>query len=203
MAVIKAQVIIECSSGEPKDTATNTLYFNTPDLGGTSTTAVLAGLEAFYEEVPLSTKCNVARTIKAKLYDATLAPPSYPIIESSWTRSAALTSPEEPTQLTAVLSFFNTTESTIPRARRRGRIYLPFLPETACTGGFLTATYKTAVFLGLTEMDTALASDGVHCIWSGTRGALSFIDEYRMDNSPDIQRRRKQLATVTWTQAGP
>lgn len=203
MACIQAQVIIPCSSGEPKDTATNTLYFNTADLGSTAQTAVVAGLQAFYQEVPLSTKANTARLIEFKLYDAAGAAPNYPILEGSWTRTATLSSPAEPTQLSAVLSYFNTTETSIPRARRRGRIYLPFLPESAVVGGFIVASYKDDVFDGLAAMDTALGADGVHCIWSGTRGALSLIDEYRMDDGPDVQRRRKQASTTTWTTPGP
>lgn len=204
MPTARAQVTIPTSSGEPADNASNTWYFQVPDFGAPVLAAIPAALQAFYEEVPMSGSQALNGVWTVKTYNVATPAPNYPLDETTFQLVRAVSSNWLPPQCSCVLSFFNTTNSSIPRSRRRGRVYLPWLATGyLTTAGEIATTYRDDVWAGLDAMDTALGGNGYHCIWSETQGAFAEIDEYRIDNSVDIIRRRKVSAGQVWTHPGP
>lgn len=204
MAYIRAHCILpNVNTGDSADDVVNVLHFNTPNTGETSRAAVQAGVEAFYDTLRLGNSVDNDNCY-LKLYDAEAPKPNYPFWEGSWTRTPPASISATAPQLALVISFFNDTETSIPRARRRGRIYIGHLPtDIITTGQNVAPSAITNMQNSLAAMDTALGPDGVHCGWSHVRNTGFFIDRYRVDNSIDVQRRRKIPATTESEWAGP
>nr|CRY97341.1 hypothetical protein [uncultured prokaryote] len=204
MPITRVQVVAPTSTGDPADDATNTLYFNTGALDAPTGADLVAGIKAFYEEIPMSGYQALNGVWYVKCYNAQAAKPNYPYFEDSFQLTRGVSANWLPPQLSIVLSYFNTTETTVPRARRRGRCYLPWLAAGYLdTQGRVSTTTRDAIWDGVDAMNTAVADSGIHVIYSGVRDEFSFIDEYRLDNSVDVIRRRKTPATLTWTHPFP
>lgn len=197
MPTSRAQVIMKPQGwADTKDFFVNTWYFNHGDKTPATASAITAGLQAFYLALPKSAN-SPNEPYGIKLYDVNLPAPNPPWLDGTMTVAQG-TGGGFPPQITAVMSFFNDTDTAVPAGRRRGRLYLPFFPNSQLTGQFINSTYATAVENAIGNMNLALDGDAVHCGWSETRQELFFLDRYRIDNSFDIQRRRKFAATQQW-----
>lgn len=117
------------------------------------------------------------------------------------------TSQSLPPEVAAVVSLYGYPNNTfVPLARRRrGRFYLPGLTTSYLTSeGLLsgTATGALATFgqsLAEALWDTELSSDqrAQLVVASRTGNALWPVEQIRVDNHPDVQRRRQfQMPTV-------
>ncbi len=205
MALHKIQVVIPSSTQDPADDASNTWFFEGPNdvseaVGATYGTA----LQEFYKGLSFGTTHSADRNWTFKIYAWPGVKPNYPVYEGEFNPTGATLNDPLPPTVTMVLSFFNDTVTQLPRGRRRGRIYIPFLTHGyVTTTGEITVATSTQVFNGLGNMRTALAGQAFHCIWSQAAGAQCAVQRYRMDNSWDTIRRRKRVATQSWESLVP
>jgi hypothetical protein len=102
-----------------------------------------------------------------------------------------------PAEVAIVVSFEALPVSGEPQARRRGRVYIPWLPDTANTEGRPTQTFIDdlgAAFVAFgAAADASISVDWV--IWSPTDNAAVGTARGWIDNAWDTQRRRGFAAT--------
>lgn len=136
-----------------------------------------------------------------KFYDITLPQPNYPIYETTFNLATGGSGVDLPMELALCVSYKNTVNNAVPRARRRGRIYISGWTESVNTNGRPTsgayqgladgyATYVAAVN-AITSLDAG--------VWSRADNVVYPIDEVWCDNEWDTVRRRGTLPTVRYS----
>lgn len=166
MAVIRAQVVHEHTSGIPRDNAVNTFHFNGPTDETTLTAIYTALTNFFYVEYAagggafravdsfLSTFYNAHRV---KLYDVTDEPSGPPLLDLRTTLVRARNGNFNlPSEVAVCLSFEGTPEAGLVQERRRGRIYIGAL-NTSANGGGTNALARPAAIMTETLRNAAVA----------------------------------------------
>lgn len=198
----------------PRDVVTNTWHFLTDDSNAPDVDAVVAGtrLATFYGSALNNMVANYisGSTMRLKVWDLSDPEPRAPILETnitpSWGTKGATYAP---TECACVLSFQGQPISGVPQARRRNRVYLGGLDESAFALSTTSAfpMLSTALISQVTGAASALLAANTTALeWCGLSNASGLpttfnLDNGWVDNSPDTQRRRGINATVrtTWT----
>ncbi len=195
----KIQVVIPAKTGDPADDASNSWFFEGAAMTEAVGDAYLAALTLFYNQLPRGGTHDGAREWNLKAYNWPAARPNYPVYEAAFNPALAPAATALPPTVACVLSFFNDAVTALPRARRRGRIYLPFFSTAAITGtGEVAEGAKNDIFAAIDAMRSALPANTFHSIWSEAEQAQTAVERYRVDSSFDTVRRRKQKATQFW-----
>lgn len=206
MATYKCQASLQAVSGVSADLHVNTFYIETDDWSQQLAQDWGTLIETFYTEIkPAMLNGYQGDSLLLKQYDLeTTNVPNYPVYE--WTGdvgapSVAFTMPPE---IALCVSYRNVTYPNVPRARRRGRIYIG--GHTEQTNGLDGRPEEDAcvalrdAFRDYVTAVRALSGSSLPVIYSPTQfGAAYPIEEVYVDNEWDIQRRRGREATNTYT----
>lgn len=138
-----------------------------------------------------------------KFYEIGAGPPNYPLFELPFTNLTAAAAIEMPMEVALCVSYQNVAATTVPRARRRGRIYISGWSEASNDAGRPTTAARTNLLAAFTDYVEAFNALGVFeaGIWSRTNGVVYDIEAAHVDNEWDTMRSRggKATARSTWT----
>lgn len=136
-----------------------------------------------------------------KIYAADTGVPNYPIYETSFNLTAAPGPVEMPEEVALCISYANDSQNSVPRARRRGRIYISGFTESSNdTGRPATGTY-TALPSAFNDYvdEVNLIADVSAGIWSRANATVYPIERIWCDNEWDTMRSRGGKATTRVT----
>jgi hypothetical protein len=177
--------------------ATNTWHFEAE--AGQDITNAQAAIQAFY--VAISDRFgNIVRQNNHpwKIYDDTDPEPRAPISTGSFNLPVAPSLGSLPPEVTLVLSFQAVQLSGVPQARRRGRVFIPFLQSNASgSDGRPVAAVITDV---RDAANTLLSASNSAAGWTWLTfsrvapGYATVVNGW-VDNEWDTQRRRGRVPT--------
>lgn len=203
MPTYRTQVQILSADGVPANYATNTWHCIAPDL--VELALWETALVAFYEDISTyigSLAKPTSNNLYFKHYDLADPQPRAPVLEG-FRNYTPNTTGCLPPECALVLSFQANKTSGVPQARRRNRIYIPFLTSASNgsdgrpVGGFLTAVEAAGAALLAASGPTG--SDWIWAIYSPTDNAADEVASGWTDNEWDTQRRRGREATLRYT----
>ena len=204
MANYFAQVALAAQTGETADVNVNTFAFIGPDVfTPTEGNFVNVTIKAFYDEIRsagmLAGRAQAGHSVK--IYAATTATPNYPIDESSFNLTSAPVALDLPAEVTLCVSFANDSAVVVPRARRRGRIYIGGHIETLNSVGRPTGPLTVALADAYENYVDAINSDTdfAASIWSRANASLYPIERVWVDNEWDTMRSRGGKSTARET----
>ena len=138
----------------------------------------------------------------AKIYEIGAPAPNYPLFELNFNLTPNPAAIEMPMEVALCISYYASQATTVPRARRRGRIYISGWNEVANTAGRPASGNVQALLDGYE--DYVLACDALTNltagVWSRVNGTVYEVDTVWVDNEWDTQRRRGRRPTsrVEW-----
>lgn len=200
MPIVAVQTAFTAASNRPEDVITNTLHFN--DQAGLSNPTNMANLMwDFYtasyagaSNIPVSTYfTNDAFSGDAvqRLYNLDDPKPRVPILEVQ--RSFTPTNGNTlPTEVAVCMSYQAEPVSGQSQARRRGRIFVGPLYETANDSGRPSTQIMTSLAVAAGEM-LAAANASLNerwVVWSEAGQSAADVVGGWVDNAFDTQRRR-------------
>lgn len=195
-----AQVAIAAATGNTEDVAVNNFAIA---CDSSITTSIVDTWEteiiAFYEDMKTISamlgRSQTGHTIK--VYAADGSKPNYPIDEREWSFAGAVGSQELPQEVALCVSYANTTASAVPRARRRGRIYISGWASNRNDTGRPTSTLTTNMPLSYKNLCEGMnALSGVTAgVWSRVNSTVYPIDTIWCDNEWDTMRSRGGKST--------
>lgn len=162
-----------------------------------------ANLSDFYQgiDVYFSSLVRSVGGLELTTYNRANPKPRVPIVTNLYTLSPGGTAPL-PTEVSLCLSFQAAKASGLAQARRRGRVYLPFMDEaqnhtdgrplTAMVSGIAT---QAAALLAASDANVNWGWE----VWSTVNSAPATITDGWVDNEWDVQRRRGRVATARTT----
>lgn len=138
-----------------------------------------------------------------KIYEVLAGPPNYPVYETNFNLGYTAGATDLPQEVSLCVSYYAAQATTIPRARRRGRIYISGWTEGANGQGRPTTTAVDDLLDAMTTYVTACDSlTNLYAgVWSRSNDAVYEIDTVWVDNEWDTQRRRggKPTTRTEWT----
>lgn len=156
-------------------------------------------IAAFYDD------CKAAGALRGmaatghyvKFYEIGAGPPNYPLFELPFTQLTAAAAIDLPQEVALCVSYQNLNATTVPRARRRGRIYISGWTEASNTSGRPTTAVTTNLLTAFTDYVTAFNALGTLSagVWSRTNGTVYEIEAAHVDNEWDTMRSRGGKAT--------
>lgn len=193
----RIQFTVNTADNLAANAATNTWH-----IGATTDADAETGAEAirdFYQTIDAQMSSLIKTTggLTWKAYDLTDTEPRAPVFEGVADLTPGTGDPLPP-ELSIVLSFQAVRLSGTPQARRRNRVFLPFLREAvnAADGRPDSSIVASIATAADTLYDTsAAASDWIWEGFSPFSGTVWGIDNGWVDNEWDIQRRRGRPAT--------
>jgi hypothetical protein len=194
--------IIKTADNVAANYATNTYHFHADDL--TALQLAHNALVTFYQAIDTNFSDMVnagAGGLEVVSWDFDDTPPRAPVLRTLATL-AGFSINGLPPEVAICVSFQGTRLSGVPQARRRGRVYIPFLQETAndSTGrpaSALITSLATAAGALLTASDSA--ATWAWEIWSAAGPGFTTVTDGWVDNEWDTQRRRGRVATSRTT----
>jgi len=203
MAVFRAQVELQMTSGVPADTAVNTWHAD--DIGGQGAVADLAtDIGAFYGDIVSIYPDSVAQNNHViKVYELADAEPRIPVLETTFNFPTVPNGDPLPHQVAICLSAQGVRISGTNQASRRGRLYLgPLDSGRVDSEGRVGAGTATLLQGAAQDLGTALTADSWDwVIWSPTLSEAAIVTNGWIDDTFDIQRRRQRtpLSRTTFT----
>lgn len=198
MANIRAQVALGSATNIPADQATNTYHFEVTNATAEVLDNILDLLEDLYRGTSPGTGlmqqmaadvCSGNYTIK--LYDLGDSIPRAPVRERVGTRGPGQ-NVGLPSEVALCASFQGARISGEDQARRRGRVFIPFLGITTVGAG--RPDTAIILFVGLEFTLFAAAAEAslsvVWTIWSPTNQEMVPVTDGWVDNAWDTQYRR-------------
>lgn len=208
MAILRATIGLEAASGLPADMATNTFHFDVIGVGTSLLDNVVDLIEDLYfnetEADPLAdwiSVDNAGTNYGIKIYDLADPEPRSPVREKfgTWTPSGGAGLPAE---IALCASFQAAPESGENQARRRGRVYVPWIIAGANSNGRPSTALVNSVAGAFEEFwNAAEASVSLEwVVYSPTANASYGVAQGWVDNAWDVQRRRGVAPTgrTTW-----
>lgn len=197
MPTFRTQVTIATADNLVANFATNTFHVLAPDL------AELAlwhtGLVTFYQgfDNRMSDLVRTTDSLLIKSYDLADPEPRAPVLtfEGDLTVGGATLPPE----IAVVCSFQAEKSSGVNQARRRNRVYIPFINAASMdsdgrpNSGTVDDIVASAAALLAASGPTS--ADWQWIVYSPTDSQFDLVDNGWVDNEFDIQRRRGRLAT--------
>lgn len=204
MAVFRAAVNTEALSGNSEDIAVTNLYVladSQPD------SSELDDWRDAIIDLWNNTKNNfgwLGRSTgphEIKFYAEDTGVPNYPFATRTFSFSSAGANYDLPAEVQLAFSYANDSENSIPRGRRRGRIYIGGWSESANTTGRPTGTVVSDAADDIeTYVDAVnLIPDLTACVYSRTNSAGYAIERVYVDNEWDTLRSRGTISTVRET----
>ena len=197
-----AQVSIAQASGDPADTTTNVWALQKgSEMTAQQATAWTVNLKAFYDTMNTGPAlCGASTTGHlVKVYKTGGQKPNYPLFEEQFSLATAPDPVSLPREVALCVSYSNTEFPSVPRARRRGRIYIPGWVNTANAGGRPTPSAVgslTAAFSGYMSSMVGGNIDWYPGVWSRVTQDVYPLTEAHVDNEWDTQRRRGTKPTI-------
>jgi len=197
----RLQMTIETADNNPENFATNTWHCVADDVAGFAD--FITAVRLFYTtvDVQMGNLAKATSGLKWKGYDLADPEPRVPIQFGS----ADLTLGSGgclPPEVALCLSFQGEPVSGINQARKRGRIYLPFILDSSNTSAARPVSTLITALAGAGEdlLDaSAAATDWKWSVYSPTSDAMSTVTNGWVDNEWDIQRRRGRKFTERTT----
>nr|CRY97788.1 hypothetical protein [uncultured prokaryote] len=198
MPYYTVQAVIPTVDNVAANYATNTWHFFAATVG--DLTSVFTALQDFY----IVWAANLSELVRQtnwefKAYDDDDPEPRAPVDTFSFNLSGAPSGDSLPTEVALVMSFQADPVSGTPQARRRGRVYLPFLDAstndtTARPSSALLSAVETA---GQGLLDDSIAGDPDWRWVTRSKVAPGYatVTNGWIDNEWDTQRRRGRDAT--------
>lgn len=181
MTTFRVHIAFPADSALPRDEMQITPHFS-----GDNAQALANALKANLIAQPII----ATKPFKIRVYDATKAPPSYPLAFAEQTGTPVTTS--IPRELAICLSYY----ATVNRPRYRGRLYLPaFMFGTSASlrptsGQRATALGFAAVF------DQNLPSGHNWVVWSKVAQQQNGVSNWWVDDEWDVVRSRGLRSTT-------
>lgn len=214
MASISLQVRIPTDSNLPEDVVVHSWAASGTQNAEDMAVTFAARLQAFYTATTGPTTARIgtylsgwlnlaAATIRA--YDIADPEPRVPVLDSPFNIGPNVTSSSGmPNEVACCLSFYAGVESGVNAARRRGRVYLGPLNNTAASATAGSNNVPLGTFLAdcnlrakaLCDASTEACFWGV---WSRTDNVVRRVTGGWMDNAWDTQRRRGEKASTRYT----
>lgn len=204
MSVHRCLVTMPTASNIPADSVTNTFHF---EGSGADPDNVFDMIEDFYNTPATGASQRVASWLSKalagegstmKLYDLADDEPRSPVATRVWEVDSPSAAAALPSEVAFCLSYQAAMASGVPRARRRGRIYLGPLSESTSVDGVPAATFQEDVLLSASEL-LAASDASVSWTWvvySPTTSTGHTVVGGWVDNAFDTQRRRGPQATA-------
>jgi hypothetical protein len=201
MPVYRTQATIRTADNVSANYATNTWHVLAPDL--VELALWEAALTAFYQavDVRISTLAGSTNALQYKHYDLADPEPRAPVLTGQ--ASLSPSGSPLPPEVALVMSFQAEQSSGVPQARRRNRIYLPFLNTGS---GHTDGRPASAAVTDVTNAGAALlaasgptSSDWQWIVYSPTDSTFDLVDNGWVDNEWDTQRRRGRVRTSRTT----
>lgn len=199
---IRAQVILENTSGRPENRVVNTWHFLIQDtLLLPNVDLMFAELVAFYNAIDVNLGAQLSGVWSIKWYSLNEPAPRTPFQVNN-PPNLVVSSTALPAEVAVCLSYKAVQPSGVPSARRRGRLYIGPL-----SNGWLSATVTPDVRPDNTRLvalrDAAqtildhsrTATTWDWALWSPTDTVARPIVGGYVDNAFDTQRRRGVEAT--------
>ncbi len=195
------QATIATADNVAANFATNTWSVDADDV--TALGLFHTALDTFYQTVDayISNLARIANGLELTSYARADPTPRAPVLTNFYTLGPVGSAPLPP-EVSLCVSFQGPKVSGQPQARRRGRIYLPFMDE-ANNGvdGRPSSAMVTAI---AGAAGTLLAASNAATTWtwevfSTVSGGNVTITEGWVDNEWDTQRRRGRKATARTT----
>lgn len=212
MPLWRIQTSLQSKSGLAADQFVNNLYVDGPEQNGSSHAELVAAAKAFYDAIPPGSAVAVRDFLSpeiatnghvTRIYRMQDAKPRVPVREESWNLSAAIAGTPYPGEVAMCLSFEAAKVSGQSQARRRGRIYVGPLSQSA--GGAVNSVmrpggiFATCLRNAAKQFKTAVNTSGfVWVVYSPTTGPTSraAVANVWTDDAFDTQRRRGAKATA-------
>lgn len=208
MAIHRAQVRLQGTSGLPEDIVTNTFYFDGGEAAPSTGGNIAAAISGFYSEIAtyLSDTIASGNVHEIKFYDMGDAEPRQPYLTAPLSVEPGTTGANYPQEVSCCLSFRAITLSGQDPANRRGRLYIGPLKAATSTedAGQVprpSDTFRVALLEAADSMAEGLREnlDIVWSIWSPTTQLILPVSYAWVDNEFDTQRRRGRQATARST----
>lgn len=198
MPFYRFQQSIQTADNVAANYATNTFHFFADDVAALS--GVVTAVAAFYNGLSDRFSSLVRQNGHTyKIYDLADPEPRAPVLEGGWNFTVAPASTPMPPEVSLCMSFQATKQSGVPQARKRNRIYLPFIRvDQQNTDGRPTAAMVTDLALA---GDALLAASDAATTWIWSIfstiipiNAAPPVNNGWVDNEWDTQRRRGRVA---------
>lgn len=202
MPIYRVQQTIGTVDQVGANAATNTWYCEADDV--TAAAAFCTELQTFYNSCRPDFSSLVRQNVHGyKVYDMADAVPRAPKIDSSFNLAVAPTGNPLPPEVAVCVSFQGVRQSGASQARRRGRIYLPFLNTSAIgADGRPTSTTLDRIRNAADVLVTASKTGSATWNWvvrsEAGGGAVVSVSDGWVDNEWDTQRRRGRVPVVRW-----
>jgi hypothetical protein len=199
MPLYRVQQTIQTVDNVAANYATNTWHFFADNT--TALALAVAEMQFVYKNNKSYMSALVRTTGHAfKAYNLSDPEPRAPVLEGSFDFSSSVSGDPLPPEVSLVLSFQAEKVSGVPQARKRNRIYFPFLNESANhtdgrpLGAFVTSLVSAGANL-LVASDAA--STWAWTIFSTITPVIESppVSNGWVDNEWDTQRRRGREAT--------
>jgi hypothetical protein len=181
--------------------ATNTLHFEADNVS--DLTAVMTAVATMYQSLNTRFGPLVRQTGHTwKAYNQVDPIPRAPVASGTWSFASPPAGVPLPPEVALCISYQGSRISGVPQARRRGRIYIPFLnvAQVGSDGRPLAATVTAFAAAGqglLTASDAA--GTWAWTTLSGVAPGVATVTDGWVDNEFDTQRRRGRPATSRTT----
>lgn len=200
---IFAQVTLLASSGNTADYQVNGFAADTVGAVTADYDDWALAMKGFYDDVNVlgGLRGTAQNAHLVKFYDIFGTAPNYPIYETTFNLASAPGAIDLPPEVALAVSYKNTINNAVPRARRRGRIYISGWTEGGNTTGRPTSTIYQNLAQYYADYVAAVNAIGPFDagVWSRVDQVVYPIDEVWCDNEWDTQRRRGQEATVRYS----
>lgn len=199
MPFYRFQQTIQTTDNVAANYGTNTWHFFADNVAALS--GVVTAVSTFYNNMRAFNSSLVRQNGHTyKIYDLADPEPRAPVVEGGWNYSVAPSGNPLPTEVALCLSFQAPKVSGTNQARRRNRIYFPFLNTTAnASDGRPSSTIVGGL---AAEGDTLLAASDAAGTWAwsiySTQVPINTsppVANGWCDNEWDTQRRRGRAAT--------
>jgi len=204
MAFFQALTTLANQSGDTEDVRVTSFFVEAPTQPSTLTLGdwgdeIRAFMQACTASGAMRGVAGAGHTIKYYAADGSV--PNYPFYEQSFSLSPAPAALDLPVEVSLCMSYANDSENSVPRARRRGRIYVSGFQSAFNVAGRPT-TATTAAFannmLVYCQAVNAL-TDLTAVVYSRSNVAGYAIERVWCDNEWDTMRSRGLKATARTT----
>jgi len=200
-----AQCIIKSQTGASRDDNVSTFALDgvIPTLDASNAQIWVDAIKQFFTDMQAYGAMRGRATTghRVKIYDIATPAPNFPIYDLPWSFAGANGALQLPPEVQLCVSFANTIAVTLPRARRRGRIYIggwsefrnvAGRPDQAIVDG-LPVSYLD--YMEKMLADTPFAAG----VWSRSQADVFPLDTVHVDNEWDTMRSRGGRATSRTT----
>jgi len=189
MAIYLAKISFQLDSALPRDAITINPHYRYDDAQGLA--------DALKTKLLANAQVTPSQPFTIKIYDATKAPPSYPLATSSNLTGFIVSA--LPREVSVCLSYYSARN--IPR--QRGRLYIPAKFVGGSLGIRPSAPQMTTVLDWGAMLFKSLPSGCIPVVWSRLMKADYAITNYWCDDEWDTVRSRGMKATTRQTATLP